>query len=228
MPNQTGQQEMLKIEKISHRPAVGWILFAWMAIAPAFSAINFSHALHSYSPLSAWLGSAPISALPRETSRISGLAHSAAFRSSTIPRLALRLRRTFTGLPCFKLCFAGVYRIFGVSEAVSHALMFVILILNTFLLGLLAHRCAGIIAAQFACLAWLGCGVMGLYSHLVWNLHLMLGLVFLALLGFVNAESNWRWAVVGASSFAAAIASSWEAVFVCPGYWTAASGAATE
>jgi len=216
VPKQSGQQEMLKIKRISHRPAVGWILFAWMAIALGFSAINFSHALHSYySYQHGWI-SAHFSIAARNFANL-GIGAFGGVPIVNNPPFGLAVEAYLHWPPLFQLVLAGVYRIFGASEAVSHATMFVILILNTLLLGLLVRRCAGTVAAQFACLTWLGCGVIGLYSHLVWNVHLMLGLVFLALLGFVNAESNWKWAVVGALSFAAAIGSSWEAVFVCPG-----------
>ena len=216
VPKQSGQQEILKIKRISRRPVVRWILFAWMAIALVLSAINFSHALHSYYCYPHGWISAHFSIAARNFASL-GVAIFGGVPIVNNPPFGASIEAYLHWPPLFHLVLAGVYRIFGVSEAVSYATMFVILMLNTLLLGLLVHRCAGAVAAQFACLAWLGCGVIGLYSHLVWNVHLMLGLVFLALLGFVNAESNRRWAVVGALSFAAAIGSSWEAVFVCPG-----------
>ncbi len=187
-----------------------------MAIALALSAINFSHALHSYySYPHGWI-SAHFSIAGRNFANL-GIGAFGGVPIVNNPPFGLAVEAYLHWPPLFHLVLAGVYGIFGVSEGVSHATMFAILLLNTLMLGLLVHRCAGTVAAQFACLTWLGCGVIGFYSHLVWNVHLMLGLVFLALLGFVNAESNWRWALVGALSFAAAIASSWEAVFVCPG-----------
>jgi hypothetical protein len=45
----------------------------------------------------------------------------------------------------------------------------------------------------------------------------MLAFLFLSLLGFVKAQSDWRWAAVGSVSLALAVGTSWEAVFVCPG-----------
>ena len=217
VPKQSGQQEMLKIEKISHRPAVRMDPVRVDGDRPGVLRHQFLPRAPFLLLVPAWLDQRPFQHCRAETFANLGIGAFGGVPIVNNPPFGLAIEAYLHWPPLFQMVLAGVYRIFGVSEGVSHAMMFVILILNTFLLGLLAHRCAGTVAAQFACLAWLGCGVMGLYSHLVWNLHLMLGLVFLALLGFVNAESNWRWAVVGALSFAAAIASSWEAVFVCPG-----------
>jgi hypothetical protein len=216
VPNAAGQQEIEKIKRVPRLPVVGWILFGWLTIALALSAINFSHALHSYySYHHGWI-SAHFSIAARNFANF-GIGRFGGVPIVNNPPFGVSVEAYLHWPPLFHFALAGVYRIFGGSEAVSHAWMFVILIVNTILLGLLVHRCAGAVAAQFACLVWLGCGVIGTYSHLVWNVHMMMGLLFLALLGFVKAESNWKWGVIGAASFAAAIGTSWEAVFVCPG-----------
>jgi 4-amino-4-deoxy-L-arabinose transferase-like glycosyltransferase len=210
--------------KLSYQSAVRYCLFAWIAIALALSGINASHALHSsYAYTHGWI-SAHFSVAARNFANF-GIAASGGVPIVNNPPFGLTTEAYLHWPPLFHYALAAVYRVFGASEVVSHASMFVLLLANTLLLGLLVHRCWGLVAAQFAALTWLGCGAVGLYSHLVWNMHLMMTFLFLSLLGFVNAQSNWRWAVVGTFSFALAIASSWEAVFVCPGllalsWWT--------
>jgi hypothetical protein len=216
MANDSRLRETQKMTSLSYQSAVRWCLFAWIVIALTLTGIGCSHALHSaYGYPHGWI-SAHFSVAARNFARF-GIGAFGGVPVVNNPPFGLSVEAYLHWPPVFHFALAGVYRLFGVSEAVSHASMFVILFLNTLLLGLLVHRCWGLVAAQFACLTWLGCGVVGLYAHLVWNMHLMLVFVFLSLLGFVNAPSNWKWALVGALSYALAIGSSWEAVFVCPG-----------
>lgn len=216
MANKSRLQGTPKVLKRSCHSAVRWCLFGWIVMALALSGINSSHALpSSYGYAHGWI-SAHFSVAARNFADF-GIAAFGGVPIVNNPPFGLSTEAYLHWPPLFPLALAVVYRLFGASEVVSHASMFVLLMVNTLLLGCLVHRCWGLVAAQFASLTWLGCGVVGLYSHLVWNLHLMLVFVFLSLLGFVNAPSNWRWAVVGTLAFALAIASSWEAVFVCPG-----------
>lgn len=202
--------------KLSYETAVRWCLFAWIAIALTLSGINASHALHSlYAYPHGWI-SAHFSIAGRNFANF-GIAAFGGVPIVNNPPFGLSTEAYLHWPPLFHFALAAIYRVFGASEVVSHASMFVLLLLNTLLLGLLVHRCCGLVAAQFASLTWLGCGVVALYAHLVWNMHLMMVFLFLSLLGFVSAQSNWRWAVVGTLSFALAIGTSWEAVFVCPG-----------
>lgn len=224
MEYDTYRNEAPKSSAFSYLLAVRWLLFAWLGVAIVLSGINASHALHSfYSYPHGWI-SAHFSVGARSFANF-GIAASGGVPVVNNPPYGVVKEAYLHWPPLFNFVLALAYRIFGASEAVSHALMFVLLAVNTLLIGLLVHRTVGLVAAQFACLTWLGCGVVGLYAHLVWNTHLMIAFVLLSLVGFVNAPSSSKWAVVGAFSFVLAVASSWEAILLVPGllalsFWT--------
>ncbi len=218
------RRETQKGSGSSYQLVVRRSLFAWLGVAILLTGINASHAIHSfYSYTHGWI-SAHFSIGARTFANF-GITAFGGVPVVNNPPFGIVTEAYLHWPPLFNFVLAIVYRMFGASEAASHSLMFVLLAVNTLLLGLLVHRCFGLIAAQFACLTWLGCGVVGTYAHLVWNDHLMMTFVFLSLVGFVNASSSNKWAVVGAVSYALAIASSWEAVPLFPGllavrFWT--------
>uniref|UniRef100_Q01XM2 Glycosyltransferase RgtA/B/C/D-like domain-containing protein n=1 Tax=Solibacter usitatus (strain Ellin6076) TaxID=234267 RepID=Q01XM2_SOLUE len=216
MVQEYSRDEAQQSSEFSYQSVVRWSLFAWLGVAIVLTGINASHAIPSfYSYKHGWI-SAHFSVGARTFANF-GITAFGGVPVVNNPPFGVVTEAYLHWPPVFNFLLAAVYCVFGVSEASSHALMFVLLAVNTLLLGLLVHRCFGFIAAQFACLTWLGCGVVGTYAHLVWNDHLMMAFVFLSLLGFINASSSTRWAVVGASSYALAIATSWEAVPIFPG-----------
>ncbi len=120
--------------------------------------------------------------------------------------------------PLFSLALAVIYRIFGSTEFAAHCVMLGLVLINAALIGILVRKCLGGLAALVAVFGLMSLPVTILYSHLVWNLHLMMTFVLAALFALVKAEDGRAlWKVIGCSAMLLAICTSWECFFLWPG-----------
>ncbi len=128
--------------------------------------------------------------------------------------------------PLFSMLLAGVFHLFGATEANALWLMLCILATTAAVLYRLVARTASTTAALVAVLVFLAMPVTVLYGRLVVHLHLAILGMLIAVLAFVEAtrgpEVARGWAIGGMAALFAAVWASWEPVFVCPALLAAA------